>query len=320
MANTFREPLRVVFFGTPELAAASLEALLDAGDVRVPLVVTQPDRPVGRHAGPRPSAVAALAASRGVATEKPERVKANAALLERIGRERPDALAVVAYGRILPPELLAVPRLAAVNVHASLLPRHRGASPIQAAILAGDAETGVATMRMIEALDAGPVYLERRVAIGARETAGGLSARLAPLGGEVLVETLRALAAGTLPVAGRPQQGEPTYCRTIRREDARAEWSRDAVSLDRMLRAYTPWPGLFTTLGEERIKILEAEPWPAPATHAAGTLYADGGALLAAAGGGTALRILRLQRAGRPPVDDRAFAAGARLPARLGAP
>jgi methionyl-tRNA formyltransferase len=309
--------LRVVFFGTPEFAAPSVAALLDSG-IEVPLVVTQPDRPVGRHAEPRPSAVAALARARGLAVEKPESVRGNAAFLERLRAECPDALAVVAYGRILPRELLDVPRLAPVNVHASLLPRHRGASPIQAAILAGDAETGVATMRMAEELDAGPVYLERRVPIGSRETAGELSARLGPLGGELLVETLRRLAAGGLEP--RPQQGEATYCRTIRREDARADWTRDAATLDRALRAYTPWPGLFTTLGGERIKILEAEPHasPAGAPHAPGTLYVDSGVLLAAAGNGTALRILRLQRAGRGAVTGEQFAAGARLPARLG--
>jgi len=309
--------LRVVFFGTPEFAAPSLAALLDAG-IEVPLAVTQPDRPVGRHAEPRPSAVGALARARGLAVEKPESVRGNAAFLERLRAERPDALAVVAYGRILPRELLDVARLAPVNVHASLLPRHRGASPIQAAILAGDAETGVATMRMAEELDAGPVYVERRVPIGARETAGELSARLAPLGGELLVETLRRLAAGGLEP--RPQRGEPTYCRTIRREDARADWTRDAAALDRALRAYTPWPGLFTTLGGERIKILEAEPHESPggAAHPPGTLYVDSGALLAAAGVGTALRILRLQRAGRGAVSGEQFAAGARLPARLG--
>ena len=318
MANTFREPLRVVFLGTPDFAVPSLAALLDAG-VSVPLVVTQPDRPVGRHAEPRPSAVGAFAAERGIPVEKPEAVRGNAALAERIGAERPDALAVVAYGRILPVELLALPRLAPVNVHASLLPRHRGASPIQAAILAGDSETGVATMRMAESLDAGPVYLERRVPIGPRETAGDLAARLAPLGGELLVETLRGLAAGALEP--RPQSGEPTYCRTIRREDARADWALDAAALDRALRAYTPWPGLFTTLGDERVKILEAEPWSGSPGHTdlpPGTLHREGSELLVAAGRGTMLRILRLQRAGRGPVGGAQFAAGARLPARFG--
>jgi len=165
------------FFGTPEFAAASLQALLDAG-VDVPLVVTQPDRPVGRHAELRPSAVGALAASRGLPTEKPETLRANAGLVARLREARLDAIAVVAYGRILPSEILALPRLGCVNVHASLLPRWRGASPIQAAILAGDAETGVVTMRMEEGLDTGPVYLERRVAIGERETSGELSGRL----------------------------------------------------------------------------------------------------------------------------------------------
>jgi len=324
MADPFREPLRVVFLGTPDFAVPSLAALLDAG-VSVPLVVTQPDRPVGRHAEPRPSAVAAFAAERAIPIEKPGTVRGNEALAERIAAERPDALAVVAYGRILPPELLALPRLAPVNVHASLLPRHRGASPIQAAILAGDAETGVATMRMAEALDAGPVYLERRVPIGPRETAGELSARLAQLGGELLVETLRGVASGVLEP--RPQSGEPTYCRTIRREDARADWTLDAAALDRALRAYTPWPGLFTTLGGERIKILEAEPWrgesgpsgsPGHTDLPPGTLFRDGGELLVAAGGGSMLRILRLQRAGRGPVGGVQFAAGARLPARFG--
>jgi methionyl-tRNA formyltransferase len=317
MANTSSEPLRVVFFGTPEFAAPSLAALLDAG-IEVPLVVTQPDRPVGRHAERRPSAVAALAAARGVSAEKPERVRGNAELLGRIRGLRPDALAVVAYGRILPPELLAAPRLAPVNVHASLLPRHRGASPIQAAILAGDAETGVATMRMVEELDAGPVYLDRRVPIGARETAGELSDRLAPLGGELLVETLRRLASGGL--APRAQEGQPTFCRTIRREDARADWTRDAAELDRALRAYTPWPGLFTTLGGERVKILEAEPWSGRTDLPPGAVHREGDDLLVAAGGGSVLRVLRLQRAGRGPVTGAQFAAGARLPARFGGP
>ena len=319
------EPLRAVFFGTPEFAAPSLAALLDAG-FEVPLVVTQPDRPVGRrHGEARRSAVAELAEARGIPTVKPAKIRGDAELLDRLRAARPDALAVVAYGRILPAEILALPRLAPVNVHASPLPRHRGASPIQAAILAGDTETAVATMRMVEQLDAGPVYLERRTAIGPRETAGELSARLAPVGGELLVETLRRLAAGALDA--RPQTGEPTYCRTIRREDGRADWALDASTLDRTLRAYTPWPGLFTTLGTERVKILEAEPWVrdegdaeagADAGHPPGTVYREGADLLASVGGGSVLRILRLQRAGRGPVSGMQFAAGARLPARFG--
>ena len=310
-------PLRVVFFGTPDFAVPSLAALLEAGH-EVPLVVTQPDRPVGRHAEPKASPVAGLAIARGIPVSRPEKVRGNAELVERLRAARPDAFAVVAYGRILPKEILELPRLASVNVHASLLPRHRGASPVQAAILAGDRETGVATMEMEEALDAGPVYLERRVAIGESETAGELSARLAPLGGGLLVETLRGLAAGTL--AARPQEGEPTFSRPIRREDGEADWARPADDLARRLRAFTPWPGLYTFLGDERVKILEAIPGPNRGAAPPGDFVFDGGRLVAAAGSGTALAIQRLQRAGRKPVTAAEFARAVTLPGRFGPP
>ena len=305
---------RTVFFGTPEFAAASLRALLDAG-VPVPLVVTQPDRPVGRHSEPRPSAVAELAQEKGIPTEKPDSVKSNPAFLARLEAAAPDAIAVVAYGKILPPSILELPRLGCVNVHASLLPRWRGASPIQAAILAGDAETGVATMRMEEGLDTGPILLERRVAIGERETAGELTARLQRLGGELLVETLENLAAGRQ--IARPQAGEPTLCRTIRREDALVDWERPADEIARRLRAFTPWPGLYTFLEDERVKLLEADAAPS-ASGPPGSFAVEHGELVAAAGGETGLRIGRLQRAGRKPVTGAEFARAARLPGRFG--
>ena len=306
---------RTVFFGTPDFAAASLKALLDAG-VTVPLVVTRPDRPVGRHSAPRPSPVAELAASHGIPVEKPEAVRSNPGLLARVAGAGPEAIAVVAYGRILPAELLELPPLGCVNVHASLLPRWRGASPIQAALLAGDTITGVATMRMEQGLDTGPILLERRVSIGERETAGELSARLGSLGGELLVETLEGLSAGR--IVPRQQAGEPTFCRPIRREDALADWERPADEIARRLRAFTPWPGLYTFLEGERVKILEAEASAHALGAPAGTVAFEGGELLVAAGGGTSLRLLRLQRAGRNPVSGAEFARAARLPARFG--
>lgn len=310
-------PLRVVFFGTPDFALPSLAALLEAGH-EVPLVVTQPDRPVGRHAEAKPSPVAGLAITRAIPVSRPEKVRGNPELVELLRAARPDALAVVAYGRILPKEILDLPRLASVNVHASLLPRHRGASPVQAAILAGDRETGVATMKMEEALDAGPIYLERRAAIGETEAAAELSARLAALGGGLLVDTLRGLAAGTL--TARPQVGEPTFSRPIRREDGEADWARTAEDLARRLRAFTPWPGLYTLLGGERVKILEATPWPGGSDAPPGVVAFDGDRLIAAAGSGTALAIGRLQRAGRKPVTAAEFARAAALPVRFGRP
>ncbi len=310
-------PLRVLFFGTPEFAVPSLRALGDAG-FAVPLVVTQPDRPVGRHAEPRPSAVGALSAARGIPAEKPMKVRDNAALLAALEAARPDAIAVVAFGRILPNAILHLPPLGCVNVHASLLPRYRGASPIQAAILAGDAETGVDTMRMEEGLDTGPVYLEQRVRIGERETAGQLSARLAQMGGELLVATLRGLAAGQL--SARPQTGEPSFCKPLRREDGAVDWSCSAFELSRRLRAYTPWPGLHTFLGSERVKILEAEPYPGASAGEPGGLSLEGGVLLVSAGEGTLLQLDRLQRAGRKAVTGAEFARSVAMPARFESP
>ena len=310
--------LRVVFFGSPAFAAPSLAALLDAG-FPVPLVVTQPDRPVGRSAEPRPTAVAALAAASGIPVEKPARIRDEAAFLARLSAAAPDAIAVVAYGRILPPTILRLPRLGCVNVHASLLPRYRGASPIQAALLNGDAETGVVTMRIVDELDAGPLFLEKRAAIGPRETAEELSARLAVMGGPLLVETLRGLESGSL--SPRAQQGEPSFCRPIRREDGEVDWSLPAAAIARRLRAFTPWPGLYTFAGDTRIKILEAqedsaaetgEPGPAGEAGEPGSFRVESGRLLVAAGAGSALELGRAQRAGRGPVT------GAELARSLG--
>lgn len=283
---------------------------------QVALVVTQPDRPAGRSGEPVPSPVARLAAERGIPVEKPPRLRDNAAFLERLGAAAPDIAVVVAYGKTLPDAILELPRLACVNVHASLLPRHRGASPIQAALLAGDRETGVSTMRIVEEIDAGPVYLEQRVAIGPREDAVSLSARLAESGAALLVETLKGIEAGTL--SPRPQEGPPTYSRAIRREDGEADWNLPAPDLERRLLAFTPWPGLFTFLDGERVKILEARARPARRAAEPGAVWREDGELLAAAGEGTALELCRLQREGKKPVTGGEFAAGARLPARFG--
>ncbi|HEY7862208.1 MAG TPA: methionyl-tRNA formyltransferase [Thermoanaerobaculia bacterium] len=297
--------MKLLFFGTPEFAVPSLAAVHAAG-ITPYAVVTQPDRPVGRHAQLRPAAVAAAASAMGIPVWKPEKVRQNAELLAQLRDAAPDVMAVVAYGRILPREILDLPRLGCVNVHASLLPRHRGASPIQAAILAGDAETGVATMRIVEELDAGPVYLERKVALEPGEDAGALSRRLAVLGGELLVETLRGLESGTLEA--RPQRGEPTFTRPIRREDGLVDWSLPAEQIARRLRAFTPWPGLHTFWEGERVKILAAEAIDG-ASGAPGSFRAASGALQVDTGEGILL-VTRLQRAGKREVTGEEFARG----------
>ena len=300
--------MRVVFMGTPGFAVPSLEAILAAG-FEVPLVVTQPDRPAGRSGQPRPSPVAEAAAARALPIERPERVRGNTELFERLADARPDAIAVVAYGKILPREILDLPPLGCVNVHASLLPRHRGASPIAAAILAGDRETGVVTMKIVAELDAGPLYLETRVTIGERETAASLSQRLAREGARLLVETLRGLERGTL--APRPQTGDPTFSRPIRREDARVDWNEPAAAIDRRLRAFTPWPGLYATLGGERIKLIELEPaGKILSAREPGMVWEEWGKTMVVAGSGTALFLKTVQRAGRRPVSGSEFLRG----------
>lgn len=310
--------MRIAFFGTPEFAAPSLDALLESG-FDVPLVVTRPDRPVGRHGQPVPSAVGRRAEEAALPLAKPERVQGNAELLERLRETAPDAGVVVAYGRILPAEILAVPRLGFVNVHASLLPRHRGAAPVQAALLAGDGDTGVVTMRVVEELDAGPLYLARRLPIRPSDDAGLLSHRLAREGAALLVETLRGLERGALlPV---PQSGEPTYSRPLRREDGEVDWSAPAPEIARRLRAFSPWPGLFTFLDRERVKLLaaEAEDGPPGPPLEPGLLVREDDRALVGAGGGTRLSLRRVQREGRKPVSGAEFARGLpRLPARLG--
>jgi methionyl-tRNA formyltransferase len=292
--------MRVVFFGTPGFAVPALDALIDAG-FDVPLVVTQPDRPVGRSGRPRPSPVAELAEARGIRIERPERLRGNGSFFERLAAARPDAIAVVAYGKLLPDAVLELPPFGCVNVHASLLPKYRGASPISAAILAGDRETGVVTMRIVPELDAGPVYLERRVGIADRDDAASLSGRLAREGANLLVETLRGLEAGT--ISARPQRGEPTFTRPLAREHGRVDWSQPAAEIERRLRAFSPWPGLHTFLDGERIKLLDldvaghADPSKEP-----GAIWSDGDDVKVAAGGGTAVQLLSVQRAGRKPV------------------
>lgn len=292
--------MRVVFFGTPRFSVPSLEALVDSG-FDVPLVVTQPDRPFGRSGRLRPSPVAEVARARGIPIETPERLRGNEPFLERLAAARPDAIAVVAYGKLLPDAILDLPRLGGVNVHASLLPKYRGASPINAAILAGDRETGVVTMRIARELDAGPVYLERRVAISDRDDATSLSERLSREGGGLLVETLRGLESGT--VSARPQQGESSFTHPLTREDGRVDWRQTAAEIERRLRAYRPWPGLHSVVNGERVKLLDLDvSRDAAADREPGTAREVGGEATVGAGNGTALILKTVQREGRKPT------------------
>jgi len=316
--------LRVVFLGSPPFGASVLEAVARS-DHDLAAVVTRPDRPRGRGQSVKRGAVARLGDECGVPVLQPESTRDSSFVLA-LQECAPDVLVVASYGEILNEAVLAVPRLAPLNVHASLLPRHRGSSPIQAAILAGDATTGVSVQRMVLALDAGDVLLEREIVIGEAETSGELHDRLALLGGEAAVAALDELAEGTALFA--PQEAaEVTTTRRLRKEDGRIDFTAlDAVGLVRHVRAMTPWPGAQTELvragGQPSpLAIRAAFARDADAWEGAlpGDLRVEDGRLLVALREGCA-ELTRIQPAGKRPMDADEFLRGARLEdgARLG--
>lgn len=287
--------MRLAFMGTPAFAVPTLDALAGAG-FDIAAVYSQPPRPAGRGKRLQPSAVHARAEALGLAVRTPVTLRDAAAQAEFAGLGL-DAAVVVAYGLILPRPVLDAPRLGCVNLHASLLPRWRGAAPVQRAIMAGDAETGVCVMRMEQGLDTGPVLARLSTPIGADETAGALGERLARLGAPLVVETLRALGAGRATATPQPETGA-LYAAKIDKAEARLDWGEPAEALARRIRALNPAPGAWTMLGDERLKLLAAH--VEAGQGAPGTVLDD--ALLIACGAG-ALRIDRAQRPGRAPMD-----------------
>ncbi|MGD9951092.1 MAG: methionyl-tRNA formyltransferase [Burkholderiales bacterium] len=293
--------MRLVFAGTPEFAERALAALLDAGH-EVALVLTQPDRPAGRGLRPAPSAVKRLALSRGLSVFQPESLREPSAQA-RIAAAKPERLVVAAYGLILPQAVLEVAPGGALNIHASLLPRWRGAAPIQRALLAGDRETGITIMRMDAGLDTGPMLSQMRLAIAPDDDAQTLHDRLAALGARMIVAALADAAAGRLQQVPQPQQGI-TYARKIDKREAEIDWARSAIDLERQVRALRPAPGATTLLRGESFKIWRA--MAQPGRGVAGHVLQVGlqGVLVACGEG--ALLVTELQRAGgkRLPAGD----------------
>ena len=301
----------VIFFGTPQFAVPTLAALV-AGGRRPALVVTQPARAVGRGRQMHEPPVACWARRHGLAVEQPERVRAPE-FLARLTSLAPEVAVVVAFGQLFPAPLLELPRLGCVNVHASLLPRWRGAAPIQAAIAAGDPITGVTTMRMEAGLDSGPILLREETPIGGDETAGQLSERLAERGAVVLMRTLAALERGELEPHLQDER-LATYAPRLRRQDGKADWTLEAGALAARWRAYTPWPGLEASLRGEAIKLSALRPAPVDGGGAPGELLGleERGVRVACAGA-TAVTVGELQRPGRRALPARDFWNGERL-------
>jgi len=299
--------MRVAFAGTPDFAAVALQAIVLAGH-EVRLVLTQPDRPAGRGMSLQPSAVKRLAVERGIEVFQPLTLK-DAVARARIAAELPDVMVVAAYGLILPQAVLDIPRFGCINIHASLLPRWRGAAPIQRALLAGDRETGVCIMRMESGLDTGPVLLRRACAIEPGDTSAALHDRLASLGARLVVE---ALAELPMPASAQATEGV-TYAAKLGKAEALIDWSKSAQDLDRQIRAFNPFPGAQARLGGQTVKLWHAVPVGGSGENGR-ILSVDRNIIVVACGEG-ALAVSELQRAGGKRLAVREFLAGHALKA-----
>ncbi|HEX3861237.1 MAG TPA: methionyl-tRNA formyltransferase [Stellaceae bacterium] len=292
--------------GTPDFAAAILAGLIEAGH-RICAVYTQPPRPAGRGHRLQPSPVQTLAEAQGLLVRHPVSLR-SADVQAEFAALGAEAAVVAAYGLILPQPVLAAPRLGCLNVHASLLPRWRGAAPIQRAILAGDAETGVTIMQMDEGLDTGPMLLREALPIAPDATAGSLHDRLAALGARLIVSALAQIDA----IEPQPQPLDGiTYAAKLRREEAWLDWRQPAITLERQVRAFDPWPGTFFDVAGERIRVLAAAVEPAPAAAVPGTILDES---LSVACGSGVLHLLRVQRPGRTALTAADFLRGFPLP------
>ena len=295
--------LRIAFMGSPAFAVSALKALHQAGH-EIAAVYSQPPRPSGRGFAVTPCPVHATALALGLPVRTPARLRRDTDEHAVFAALNLDAAVVAAYGLILPPPMLAAPRSGCLNIHASLLPRWRGAAPIQAAVLAGDEETGITIMQMDAGLDTGPMLLQDRVPIGPRTTAAELHDALAVLGADLILQALND------PPAPQPQPSEgATYAAKLTRDSGRLDWTQPAAQLDRQVRALTPWPGTWAMHGAEVLKVLRAE--PATGSGVPGTVLDN--RLLVACGDG-ALRLLRLQRPGRAPMETDALLRGFAIP------
>ncbi len=306
--------LKLVFCGTPRFAVPTLEALLDAGH-EIALVVSQPDRPVGREQRLSAPPVKQTALAHGLEVTQPEKIRDNAEFRARLEVIRPDVIVVVAYGRIIPPWMLKLPRLGCINLHGSLLPKYRGAAPIQWAVAMGDAFTGNTTMLLEEGLDTGPILLQRTEEIASGETAAELFERLAVAGAPLVVETLEELAAGTLQA--QPQNPEhATYAPMLRREDGRMDFAaRAAHELYNRWRGFQPWPGAFTTVDGKKLivhrmavasvpPVVGSDPWEP------GRIFVEGRRLFVCCAAGTWLELLEVQLEGKKRLKADEFLRG----------
>lgn len=298
----------IIFFGTPEFAIPSLRSLINEGEDIV-LVVTQPDRVKGRGHRLTSPPVKVVAKEMGLEVIQPDSVK-DEALIKRLNDIRPEFIIVVAYGKILPKRILDIPLHGCINLHASLLPKYRGAAPIQWTLIRGEEKTGVTTMLMDEGLDTGPVFLKQELRIEEEDNAESLSRKLSEIGASLLIETIKGVRKGNLKP--QPQEGEPTYAPPLKKEDGNIDWNKTAREIFNLIRGTYPWPGAYCTIGSEKVRILKAKPLNDLTGRPGVIEKVTKDELLVGTGKGL-LSILELQPSGRSSMTIMAFLQGRRL-------
>ncbi|HLZ92380.1 MAG TPA: methionyl-tRNA formyltransferase [Candidatus Acidoferrum sp.] len=307
--------MRILFCGTPLFAVPTFLHLLAQPDIEIAAVLTQPDRPSGRSHQVSASPVKEAAIAANIPVHQPEKIRSPEArdLLQRLAS---DGIVIIAYGQIIPAALLTIPRFGWINLHASLLPKYRGAAPIHWAIANGETQTGLTTMRIDAGMDTGDILLQQEIDIAPEETAPELANSMAEIGGPLMLRTLRGIAAGTL--TARPQRnGDASYAPILKRADGRIDWNRPAQEIYNRMRGFTPWPGAFTSFRGQACHVL-AEPLSLPASGVAspGTILREDTQLLIVCGQTTLLRLLSVKLEGRKQISAVEFANGARLTER----
>ena len=304
--------MRLVFMGTPDFSVPALEALIRGGHT-VEAVVTQPDKPKGRGGAVQMTPVKEAALAHNIPVWQPAKIRKDPEFLAKLKALDPEVIVVIAFGQILPREVLELPKYGCINIHASLLPMYRGAAPIQQVILDGQKETGVTTMYMEEGLDTGDMLLKTVVPIAADETGGSLHDKLAEAGGDLILETLRGLEAGTLTRI--PQEGENFYAVLITNTLGKIDWTKDAASIERLIRGMSPWPSAYTSLGTKTVKLWKAQVLPqGPEVKAEpGTVVSVSKDSFSVQTGDGLLLILELQLEGKKRMETAAFLRGCPL-------
>jgi methionyl-tRNA formyltransferase len=307
--------MRILFCGTPHFAVPTFIHLLAQPDIEIAAVITQPDRPRGRGGQISPSPVKAAAIAASIPVHQPDKIRSPEAR-ELLAKLAPDCIVIIAYGQIIPASLLSIPKLGWINLHASLLPKYRGAAPINWAIANGEPQTGLTTMRIDASMDTGEILLQEELDIAPEETAPELAASMAEAGAPLMLDTLRRIAAGNL--VSRPQNdAEATYAPLLKKEDGRIDWNRPAQEIYNRMRGFDPWPGAYTSF-RGQICHLWAEPFSLPTFTGSrpGTIVREDTQVLIACGHATLLRLLSVKLEGRKQISAVEFANGARLTQR----